>query len=193
MIGETNRLEPALASGEDPAQYARVLESVYEATMSGRKPPARPRSVIANSWSRLRALGLDPDRCSITETGRESEIEEGRRAAGMAEIFDEAVHGLAPLVGPDDANLIVVADRYGRILWRHGSSRMLDRAERLGMIEGASWTEEAVGTNGIGTSLASGSAVQVFSAEHYSRSQHPVDLLRGRRFEIRVVAGPSPS
>ena len=101
MIGETNRLEPALASGEDPAQYARVLESVYEATMSGRKPPARPRSVIANSWSRLRALGLDPDRCSITETGRESEIEEGRRAAGMAEIFDEAVHGLAPLVGPD--------------------------------------------------------------------------------------------
>lgn len=91
----------------------------------------------------------------------------------MTEIFDEAVRGLAPLVGPDDASLIVVADRQGRILWRHGPGRMLDRAERLGMIEGASWTEEAVGTNGIGTSLASGSAVQVFSAEHYSRSQHP--------------------
>ncbi|GAA3198765.1 hypothetical protein GCM10020255_102240 [Rhodococcus baikonurensis] len=110
----------------------------------------------------------------------------------MTEILDEAVQGLAPLVGPDDANLIVVADRHGRILWRRGPSRMLDRAERLGMIEGASWTEEAVGTNGIGTSLASGSAVQVFSAEHYSRSQHPWTC-SGRRFGIRVAAGPSPS
>ncbi|MGC0362576.1 hypothetical protein ABH922_000560 [Rhodococcus sp. 27YEA15] len=173
MIGTTYRPEPALSSGEDPVRYARVLESVYDATMSGRKPPARPRSVIANSWSRLRELGVDPDRCAVTSTVRSSDLEESRREAGMSEILAEALHGLAPIVGPGDANLVVLADRCGRILWRRGPRRMLDRAERLGMVEGALWTEESVGTNGIGTALAAGVAVQVFSAEHYSRSQHP--------------------
>src|SRR4029077_1582338 len=46
-------------------------------------------------------------------------------------------------------------------------------AGRRGFGEGAHGGENAVGTNAIGTALMSHPAVQVFSAEHYSRSHHP--------------------
>ena len=59
------------------------------------------------------------------------------------------------------------------MLWRSGSNQVLGHADRLGFVEGAHWGETAVGTNAIGTALASKRAVQVFSAEHYLRSHHP--------------------
>lgn len=38
--------EPAVAVGEDPRQYARLMSAVYDATMAGDHAPARPRQVI---------------------------------------------------------------------------------------------------------------------------------------------------
>ncbi len=87
-------------------------------------------------------------------------------------MLDELSRGLESLIAEGD-NILVVADATGRVLWRAGSRGVLGSADRLGFVEGAHWGEHAVGTNAIGTALMSNSAVQVFSAEHYSRSHHP--------------------
>ena len=50
---------------------------------------------------------------------------------------------------------------------------MLRRADALGFTEGATWTEDHVGTNAIGTALAEPAPVQLFSAEHFEEGQHP--------------------
>ena len=50
---------------------------------------------------------------------------------------------------------------------------MLRTADRLGFAEGATWTEDHVGTNAIGTALAEQAPVQLFSAEHFEEGQHP--------------------
>lgn len=164
--------EPALAAGEDPRRYAQILTAVYDATMAGDKSPARPRDVIGDSWRRLQTLGIDPEHGSPAETRMDvSDLELSRRESGLFDILDDLARGLESVVQDGD-NILVVADRHGRVLWRSGSTSVLDRADDLGFVEGASWAEDSVGTNAIGTALVSRRAVQIFSAEHYVRSHH---------------------
>jgi hypothetical protein len=162
--------EPAVAVGEDPRSYARLMSAVYDATMAGHRAPARPREVIGDSWRRLMARGVNPDVHTepVVETGA---LEMLRRSSGLIEVLDEISHGLESLVAEGE-NILVVADAKGRVLWRSGSPAVLMNADRLGFVEGAHWGEGAVGTNAIGTALVSQRAVQVFSAEHFLRSHH---------------------
>jgi GAF domain-containing protein len=191
--------EPAVAVGEDPRSYARLMSAVYDATMAGTRAPARPRSVIGDSWQRMKAHGIDPDshRPPVVETGA---LDMLRRSSGLMSVLDEVSRGLESLVAEGD-NILVVADAQGRVLWRSGSPAVLGNADRLGFVEGAHWGENAVGTNAIGTALASHRAVQVFSAEHYLRTHHPWtcagapirDPRTGQVIGVVDVSGPAPT
>jgi hypothetical protein len=162
--------EPAVAVGEDPRSYARLMSAVYDATMAGHRAPARPREVIGDSWRRMMANGVNPDEVvPVVEAGA---LEMLRRSSGLMDVLDEISHGLESLVAEGE-NILVVADASGRVLWRSGSPAVLSNADRLGFVEGANWGEGSVGTNAIGTALVSQRAVQVFSAEHFLRSHHP--------------------
>src|SRR5690606_9702387 len=93
----------------------------------------------------------------------------------------------------------VITDAEGRLLWREGSVQVRCRADRLGFIEGADWSEGSVGTNAIGTALAETSPVQMFAAEHFVRSHHvwtctacPVhDPRSGELIGVVDVSGPA--
>ena len=198
-IGSSPVPEPAVAVGEDPRSYARLMSAVYDATMAGHRAPARARELIADSWQRLIARGIDPDVGTepVVETAG---LEMLRRASGLMEVLDEISHGLESLVA-EGANILVVADAKGRVLWRSGSPAVLMNADRLGFVEGANWGEGAVGTNAIGTALVSQRAVQVFSAEHFLRSHHswtcagaPIrDPRTGQVIGVVDVSGPAPT
>lgn len=164
--------EPALAAGDDPRAFAAVLHAVYDAEMAGQKPPARPRSVISESWARVREAGVQPDADTSSPVLDTMDLQERRSSSGLSELLTPLMHHLDTLI-VDGENILVVADADGRVLWRNGVNRVLHRADQLGFTEGALWAEQSVGTNAIGTALASGRAVQVFSAEHFVRSHHP--------------------
>ncbi|MGC5023130.1 GAF domain-containing protein [Tsukamurella sp. DT100] len=188
---------PAMSAGEDPRRYARLLSEVYDATMSGSRPPARPRGVIGDSWERVRAAGLAPDADAGPALGW-MDVELGRQESGLGPVLEELTAGLAPLTADGD-NILVVADRFGRVLWRSGSTRVLSHADRLGFVEGAGWAEDQVGTNAIGTAIASRTPVQIFSAEHFARSHHawtcagaPIrDVHTGHILGVVDVSGPA--
>jgi len=198
-IGSWPVPEPAVAAGEDPRSYARLMLAVYDATMAGNRAPARPREVIGDSWRRMLARGIDPDvqTAPVVETGA---LEMLRRSSGLMEVLDEIAHGLESLVAEGE-NILVVADAQGRVLWRSGSPAVLVNADRLGFVEGANWGEGVVGTNAIGTALVSQRAVQVFSAEHFLRSHHPWtcagapirDPRTGQVIGVVDVSGPAPT
>jgi hypothetical protein len=164
-------LEPAVAAGDDPRQFAAVLHAVYDAAMAGDKPPARPRQVISDSWDRVLDAGVDPDHGSLRNRIGTAEVAARRSESGLHAVLDELTRGLDAVIADGD-NILVVADAHGHVLWRSGANRVLHRADRLGFVEGACWAEDAVGTNAIGTALQSGRAVQVFSAEHFVRTHH---------------------
>jgi hypothetical protein len=189
--------EPAVAVGEDPRSYARLMSAVYDATMSGGRAPARPRDVISDSWRRLMSRGVDPENRTppVVETDA---LEALRRSSGLVAVLDEVSRSLESIVAEGD-NILVVADAQGRVLWRSGSPAVLHNADRLGFVEGAHWGEGAAGTNAIGTALVSQRAVQVFSAEHFLRSHHswtcagaPIrDPRTGQVLGVVDVSGPA--
>jgi hypothetical protein len=146
------------------------MSAVYDATMAGARAPARPRKVIEESWHRLMARGIEPDGLPDPDVDSGG-LEALRQSSGLMAVLDELSRGLESLIAEGD-NILVVADAQGRVLWRAGSRGVITAADRLGFIEGAHWGENAVGTNAIGTALMSNGAVQVFSAEHFSRSHH---------------------
>lgn len=66
-------------------------------------------------------------------------------------------------------HLIVISDEDGRLLWIEGDPRVRSRAaEEMGFAEGALWSEQATGTNAVGTAVALDHAIQVFAAEHFN-------------------------
>jgi hypothetical protein len=162
----------AIAPGTDLSQHARVLTRVHDAVLAGGSPPVRPRGVVARSWSRVLELGLDASRTNAREPLPFDAVERRRRQSPLSVVVDELRQVLVS-VADASSFLMVVTDADGIILWREGSPRVRLRADSLGFMEGARWTEATVGTNAIGTALAEAAPVQLFSAEHYEQAQHP--------------------
>jgi hypothetical protein len=162
---------PEPAVGRDPVARARELHEVYDAVLSG-TPGRTPRSLVSESWRRSLAARVDPDRHGPPVTYRSDDLA-GVRAAHplgavlpllrstLVSIADEAVH------------VMVVTDADGTILWREGARTLLRAADAVGLSPGMRWSEEAIGTNAMGTALAVDAPVQIHSAEHLVRTVHP--------------------
>jgi GAF domain len=162
----------AVAPGTDLGQHARALQRVHDAVMGGAEPPARPRALVSRSWSRVLSFGLDPTRANARDPLPWAEVERRRRGSPLALVVDE-IRAVLSSVADASRFIVVVTDADGTILWREGSAGVLRRADALGFTEGATWTEDHVGTNAIGTALAEQAPVQLFSAEHFEEGQHP--------------------
>lgn len=162
----------AIDPGIDLSAHARALARTREAVMAGSRPAARPRSLVSRSWSRTLGHGLDPDGPNPRQVFLPADYEQRRRNSVLRQVVEE----FRTVVGTyaDAAHcILVVTDADGVILWRHGSARVLLRADQLGFGEGALWTERAVGTNAIGTAIAEAAPVQLFAAEHFEQGQVP--------------------
>ncbi|PPJ31792.1 diguanylate cyclase [Nocardia nova] len=162
----------AITPGTDLPRYARDLVRMHDAVIGGGRPPLRPRTVVARSWSRVLAAGLAPDRTNTRAILPLDEIEQRRRASPLQEVIGDLSRILTG-VADSSQMMMVVADADGIVLWRSGAARVRGRADELGFREGATWTETTVGTNAIGTALAEAVPVQLFSGEHFEQSQHP--------------------
>ncbi|WSS24598.1 GAF domain-containing protein [Streptomyces sp. NBC_01190] len=166
--------------------------------MAGGVPPLPPRRVIRESWNRMLNSGLDPAAGRHSKPLGTDEIEQRRRATPLLEMLPALRDGLVPVA--DAAwHIMVVSDAEGRVLWRDGSLAVRKSADRLGLAEGALWTEDVAGTNAIGTALITRSPVQVHSAEHFVRTHHgwtcsasPLhDPRDGRLLGVVDVSGPA--
>ncbi|MFD3871692.1 GAF domain-containing protein [Streptomyces sp. NPDC058623] len=181
----------------DARDAARLLKGVRAAALAGRRPPAAPRPEIAESWRRMLAGGVHPDRDARSRVLSAAETQERRQVSPLRELLPVLREGLLPAL--DEAlHIMVVADADGRLLWREGHASILRKADRLGFAVGADWAEAVVGTNGVGTALVVRRPVQVFSAEHFVSSHHdwtcagaPVrDPRDGQLLGVVDVSGP---
>lgn len=188
----------AIAPGTDLSHHARQLVQAREAVLAGGRPTMAPRPLVGRSWSRVLGMGLEPGRANARDPFGREEVERRRRASPLSAVIGE-LDGVISDVADASRFLMVVTDADGVILWRSGSSAVRRTADLLGFSEGATWTEEVVGTNAIGTALAEASAVQLFSAEHFEAAQHPWyctacpihDPRTGELLGIVDVSGPA--
>jgi hypothetical protein len=156
----------------DPTAHAHLLHEVFEATLAGERAPVAPRTLVSESWQRSLAARVDPDRRTPPVVVREAEIPHLRAAhplnavmpllqSTLVSIADEAMH------------VMLVTDADGTILWRDGAAAVLNAADEVGLMPGTRWTEDAIGTNAMGTTLALDTPVTIHSAEHLVRTYHP--------------------
>jgi transcriptional regulator of acetoin/glycerol metabolism len=147
--------------------------------MATEKPDSHQK-IIDNSWDRCRKYGLT----------HSSEININRPQADVISDIVEAnnylVHTTHTEVLPyyehilsNTECLIMLADHSGRVLDSWGDQRFMN-SERKAMFEqGVAWQERSLGTNAIGTALATGQPVQIERDEHF---------LKGNRFMVGSAA-----
>lgn len=170
LRGHTERLararEGAMLGGTGVATAGPVaapLRSLGPATAPG----TALRPVIVQSWHRSRLAGVDPGQALLPHAMSPDD------AAARWE--RHPLHRVEPLlrdlfgeIARETNQMVMVCDRDGTLLWRHGAPNTLDAADTLDAVPGSRWSEGAAGTNAIGAALAERHPLQVFSAEHYA-------------------------
>lgn len=200
--GHTERVSgfAAVTPGTDLGRHALVLRQAHDVVLSGGRAPGAVRPVVARSWARVLDAGVRPDVANARDPLPVGETEARRRRSRLRLVVDE-VAAIVESVAEASHFLLVVTDADGVVLWRRGSSAQRRRADTLGFVEGATWTEASVGTNAIGTALEERAAVQLFSAEHFEQHQHPWyctaspvhDPVTGDLLGVVDVSGPALS
>jgi hypothetical protein len=156
----------------DPTARAVQLARIREAVLSGGPVPEQPRPVVSQSWRRSLAARIDPECPSGPPTvWQPAEMAEIRSRHPLAETLPMLRETLVSIADAA-THMMIVTDALGHILWREGQRAVLRQADRVGLVEGTRWSEDAIGTNAMGTAIAEDIAVQIHSAEHLVRTYH---------------------
>ncbi|MWA01962.1 GAF domain-containing protein [Actinomadura sp. LD22] len=135
------------------------------------KQAVAARPPIAESWRRSRAAGVDAALASAPLVFDRDTVPDARGAHPLdphLPLLRDLLRGVAD----ETEHLMVITDEAGRALWTQGPPAVRRKAARIGLMEGFCWSEAAVGTNGIGTALATGRAEYVYATEHVARVLH---------------------
>lgn len=132
--------------------------------------PIRP--VVAESWRRSLATGVDPDRDGALCSAMTLSLARMRETHPLAPalplirrlLVDDAV---------DSGVLVAVTAADGTVLWVEGDRKAVRKAEAMDFVPGADWSERNAGTNAPGTALALDRELQIRSSEHFSRIVQP--------------------
>ncbi len=155
----------------DPVEHARVLHSIFDAVLSGDPSGTPPRSVVSASWQRSLAAHVDPDRRTPPVVVGETELPDLRTLHPLNEVMP-LLRSTLVSIADEAMHVMLVTDADGTILWREGAAKLLHVADDVGLSPGTRWSEDAIGTNAMGTTLAVDAPVQIHSAEHLVRTYH---------------------
>ncbi len=164
---------------------------------TGRSDLAQLSDPIRQSWHRCRKMGVDPGHGKCWDIRNEPELGEDFRV--LRELVQETRDQIYSLVRGKGL-LVTVSDRRGYLVGMCGDYDTLLTADRLNFGPGANWSEKSVGTNAIGTALASGEAIRVTGCEHFCESHHawicsaaPFYDIRGDVVGCIDISGPKTS
>jgi len=158
-------------AGVDVRRWAGVLRRAHELAFARGRTPSIIRGVVADSWERCTTSGLSVDTrdapLAIEPGDARDRWEEHPLSRATA-----VLRGTLASLLYDARHIVVVADADGTLLWAEGHPDVLRASEAIQFTPGHMWSEDAAGTNAVGTALAAGHPVQIFSAEHYRSAVH---------------------
>src|SRR3954452_22141823 len=169
----------AVTAGVDSRAHARQLRQSWERLLAFRelKVESGPelagglRQPIVESWKRSLDTGLDPLDLLPPLEADPVEMQE-RWAEHPLGLLSHVLLAQLADIARESQSLIVVSDASGLLLHIEGPDSLKTQAAEMNFVEGAQYSEAAAGTNGIGTVLAAGHALQVFASEHFNQRHH---------------------
>lgn len=148
------------------------IHAAHDSFANGERVEDGVRSIVRDSWLRSLEHLPDPEMILAPIFFDEAELEAYRRGHPLAVVLP-VIQRLLVQPSQDSGLLVAVGDENGRLLWVDGDRALKRRAEGMMFVEGADWSELAVGTSAPGTALALGRGVQIAGAEHFSSRVHP--------------------
>jgi transcriptional regulator with XRE-family HTH domain len=153
-----SRTEPVLDTGADFERATHVLARARERFLAEGEvqPGLRPR--IVNSW--LRSRDFTPPSSSQSDFGELRTINERllRAARPILAFLSDRLSG--------SGYVVILTDHRGRLLEVEGDRILLRRLARVGLSAGGDFSEEAIGTNAIGSAIVERRPLQVMASEH---------------------------
>jgi signal transduction histidine kinase len=127
-------------------------------------PGVRP--VVLAAWDRSRAYGVNPYRLR-RQSPDPTELAEARdRSSALLDSADPFLRLVHEALA-DEPHLVVVADANCTVLRAMMGPGLPDDLSASNLVEGASWHERDLGSNGVGTAMATGEPVILAGPEHF--------------------------
>ncbi len=158
-----------------PETSRLLIERAHEELVAGNAADERLRDVrllVRDSWRRSLDSLVGAEALPPLDLSAE-ELEAYRRAHPLAAVIDMVRGLLLPGEASDSGVVVAVGDAAGRLLWVEGDRHVRSLTGDMGFVEGANWSEDAVGTAAPGTAIALDRSVQIAGAEHFNRLVQP--------------------
>ncbi|MDJ0894429.1 MAG: sigma-54-dependent Fis family transcriptional regulator [Alphaproteobacteria bacterium] len=159
------------------------------------------RGFVVDSWARSLQSGVDAHGTGSPELLEDDLFDQLRKR--QKALCNAAVTTLAQAVDflIDTRSMMILTDSAGVVLDTAGDDRVVDMGREIHLETGGGWSERAVGTNAIGTALATTRPVQVHAAEHFCEgvkkwtcAASPVrDPADGSLIGVLDISGPKQS
>jgi transcriptional regulator of acetoin/glycerol metabolism len=144
------------------------ITNAWERFITGEDFDSTVRNLTYQSWERSLKHGINPLQGIAPVILPKDKIQ---YTYPFNPIFEQILPELKN-VAIDAGHLIVFCNNNGEIVHLDGESALKRKAEKMNFIVGASWSESHIGTNAIGTALATGRPMQVFAGEHFCQTVH---------------------
>lgn len=143
-----------------------MIDDDREWLENGSRPGSVLRPEIANSWRRSQLSGVSPDAVAILPGDAPLDCKIARVAVPILSAMAEV------LIGANTSLLLSAPD--GTMLWRWDEdSRLSSLLDRNSAVVGTRWSEDVVGTNGLGTSRETVQPITIHGSEHFAEALHP--------------------
>jgi hypothetical protein len=156
----------------DRGGYAYLVSQLRDGVLAAGTPDGVPRPLVSASWQRSLAARIDPDHGEPPMVYAEDEIAELRADHALAPVMP-TLRAMLVTIADEAEHVMIITDGAGHLLWREGSVSVCLRADKVALTEGTRWTEDAIGTNAMGTALAVDGPVMIHATEHLVRTYHP--------------------
>lgn len=170
----TSSLSLTSKMAEEERLRAEIRKCWEDFVVRGKDPRrmAVVRPEIAESWIRSKDYGVDPQAPKVGSTlGADvfnRLLDEKRHFLEVALPFAQQLSQLVFFSG----HIVVLVDERGTILSLMGDPEIMSYCQKINLIPGAQWSEEAAGTTSSGLCAHLGIPMQAVGAEHYSATLH---------------------
>jgi transcriptional regulator of acetoin/glycerol metabolism len=185
-----------VASASAHVRLSAADRALWERFVAGGFSPQEIEShPLLARWARSRRSGASPVGPAVPVGVTGGHVEDAARrlepllAWSGYDAFSQAV--------ADAGFCAIVADAHGVVVRRHAARTCEPTLRSTRLVEGAQWSEDARGTNAIGTALAERAPVTVHGAAHFELANHalvcyaaPVRDARGEIVGVLDATGP---
>lgn len=150
----------------------RAVERHWLAAVGDKVTQGGVRSVVWSSWKRSLDAAVSP------EMHQAPLVLNGDALVSTVESTDWLDLARASVAEHDESfagsgHILTLFDHQARMLTAEGDPAALEGLADINFRPGALWSEQAVGTNGPGTALATGTATHIVGAEHFCARWRP--------------------